>query len=123
MITQLKERMKRGLGVFVAVASIGIGVSAASVLIPSEAQAVIGRPLTPLSFAGVARRTARRNAGAYAGGAYAAEAYPGGAYPGGYAAAPPAGCAPAGGVYQCGGGGAYQPAYDGPNVVYVPVYG
>jgi hypothetical protein len=118
MITQLKERMKRGLGVFVAVASIGIGVSAASVLIPSEAQAVIGRPLTPLSFAGVARRTARRNAAAYAGGAYAA-----GAYPAAYPTAPPAGCAPAGGVYQCGGGGAYQPAYDGPNVVYVPVYG
>jgi hypothetical protein len=29
-------------------------------LVLSEAQAVIGRPLTPLSYAGVARRTTRR---------------------------------------------------------------
>ena len=32
----------------------------------TPAQAVVGRPLTPVSYAGVARRTARRcNAGAY----------------------------------------------------------
>jgi hypothetical protein len=36
----------------------------------SQAQALIGRPLTPFSYAGVARRTARRGYGAY--GAYAA---------------------------------------------------
>jgi hypothetical protein len=30
----------------------------------TEAQAVIGRPLTPLSYAGVARRTTRRAVGA-----------------------------------------------------------
>jgi hypothetical protein len=38
----------------------------------SSAHAVIGRPLTPLSYAGVARRTTRRAvaAGAYAAGAY-----------------------------------------------------
>jgi hypothetical protein len=35
----------------------------------SQAQALIGRPLTPFSYAGVARRTARR---AYGAGAYAA---------------------------------------------------
>ena len=35
----------------------------------SEAHAVIGRPLTPMSYAGVARRTTRRAYGAY--GAYA----------------------------------------------------
>jgi hypothetical protein len=35
----------------------------------TEAQAVIGRPLTPLSYAGVARRTTRR---AYGYGAYGA---------------------------------------------------
>lgn len=29
-------------------------------LVVSEAQAVIGRPLTPMSYAGVARRTTRR---------------------------------------------------------------
>jgi hypothetical protein len=28
----------------------------------SEAQAVVGRPLTPVSYAGVARRTSRRTA-------------------------------------------------------------
>jgi hypothetical protein len=31
----------------------------------STAEAVVGRPLTPMSAAGVARRTARRCAGAY----------------------------------------------------------
>lgn len=36
----------------------------------SEAHAVIGRPLTPMSYAGVARRTTRRAYGAY--GAYGA---------------------------------------------------
>lgn len=42
-----------------------------SLLVPgvgivSPAQAVVGRPLTPLSYAGVARRTARRcRAGVY----------------------------------------------------------
>jgi len=36
----------------------------------TEAHAVIGRPLTPMSYAGVARRTTRRAYGAY--GAYGA---------------------------------------------------
>ena len=43
-------------------------------LAPSKAEAVIGRPLTPMSYAGVARRTTRRavavGAGAVAAGAY-----------------------------------------------------
>ena len=47
------------------------GPSMASLL--SQAHAVIGRPLTPLSYAGVARRTTRR---AVAAGAYAAAAAP-----------------------------------------------
>ena len=38
----------------------------------SEAHAIIGRPLTPMSYAGVARRTTRRAYGAY--GAYGAYA-------------------------------------------------
>ena len=52
----------------------------------SSAQAVIGRPLTPMSYAGVARRTTRRAAyaGAAAGAAYGAYAAPPV-----YAAAPP----------------------------------
>ena len=44
----------------------------------TTAQAVIGRPFTPMSYAGVARRTTRRAAyrGAYAGAAYGAYAAP-----------------------------------------------
>jgi hypothetical protein len=54
----------------------------------NQAQAYIGNPLTPLSFAGVARRTARRNAYAY--GAYGYRApYAYGA-PYGYVPPPPA---------------------------------
>jgi hypothetical protein len=39
-----------------------------SVTIAEEAQAIIGMPLTPMSYAGVARRTVRRSA--YYGAAY-----------------------------------------------------
>jgi hypothetical protein len=52
----------------------------------SQANAVIGRPLTPMSYAGVARRTTRR---AYAAGAAGA-----------YYAAPPAYYAPGAGCVQ-----------------------
>ncbi|WP_156911761.1 hypothetical protein [Kaistia adipata] len=48
----------------------------------SRAEAIIGRPLTPLSYAGVARRTTRRDYGAYAAPYVAAP----------YVAAPRAGC-------------------------------
>jgi len=41
----------------------------------TEAQAIIGRPLTPMSYAGVARRTVRRGA-VYGAAAYGAAAYP-----------------------------------------------
>ena len=50
----------------------------------ASAHAIIGRPLTPMSYAGVARRTTRRSygygAGAYGAGVVAAPAYraPGG---------------------------------------------
>ena len=48
----------------------------------TRAHAIIGRPLTPMSYAGVARRTTRRayGAGAYGAPVYAAPAYraPGG---------------------------------------------
>lgn len=52
----------------------------------SEANAVIGRPLTPMSYAGVARRTTRRAYGAGVAGAYYA--------------APPAYYAPGAGCVQ-----------------------
>jgi hypothetical protein len=52
----------------------------------SSAQAIIGRPLTPMSYAGVARRTTRRayRAGAYGAGAAAVGGYAYGAYGGAY---------------------------------------
>ena len=51
------------LGLFAAAELAGIP-HLPSVVTP--AQAVVGRPLTPVSYAGVARRTARRcNGGAY----------------------------------------------------------
>jgi hypothetical protein len=86
----------------------------------SEARAIIGRPLTPVSFAGAARRTVRRTAYAapVAVGAAAAGAATVGAAAGAAAVrtALPPGCAP--GV-PCGGA-VYQPAYSGGTVVYVP---
>ena len=60
--------------------------------IVKPAQAYIGNPLTPMSFAGVARRSARR-AYFYGGG------YPYGAYPPYGAAYPPYGGYPYGGGY------------------------
>ena len=53
------------LGVVVATASVGLIwngniTSNNKTGLVTEAQAIIGRPLTPVSFAGVARRTVRR---------------------------------------------------------------
>jgi hypothetical protein len=67
-------------------ASVGLTLAAGFLcepLLVGEAHAIIGRPLTPVSFAGVARRTTRR--AVYAGAAYGAYAHP---YP--YAPPPPA---------------------------------
>jgi hypothetical protein len=68
-----------------------------------EARAIIGMPLTPFSFAGVARRSVRRSA--YYGMAAAAPVV----------MAPPVGCMA--GV-PCAGR-VYTPAYSAGNVVYV----
>lgn len=86
----------------------------------SNAEAVIGRPLTPVSYAGVARRTTRR--AVYSGAAY------GGAYYGAPVVATtavvstlPAGCgqvSTATGVYYQCGGARYEPYYSGGTVVY-----
>lgn len=82
----------------------------------ADAWAVIGRPLTPISVAGVARRSARRQGayGVYNGAAIAAT----GVAVGATVATLPAGCSQAGTVYHCGAH-AYRPVYDGPDVVYV----
>jgi hypothetical protein len=67
--------IRLGLATAAGVASLFMSENA-SLTIPdslvSQAQAVIGRPLTPLSYAGVARRTTRR--AVYAGAAVGAVA-------------------------------------------------
>jgi hypothetical protein len=80
-----------------------------------EAHAVVGRPLTPMSYAGVARRTARRTTrrNVYAGGAYGY----GYGYAAGVVTTLPAGCAFAVGLYTCGAV-RYQPYYQGTTVIY-----
>jgi hypothetical protein len=80
-----------------------------------RAEAIIGMPFTPMSYAGVARRTTRRMAyaGAYA---YGGAAY--GAY-GASIAALPAGCGPYTGAYYPCGGVYYRPVYQGSTVVYI----
>lgn len=66
--------------------------------IVKPAQAYIGNPLTPMSFAGVARRSARR--AYFYGGGYPYGGYPPyGAYPSYGAAYPPYGGYPYGGGY------------------------
>ena len=64
---------------------VGVALSA------GPAYAIIGRPLTPMSYAGVARRTTRR--AVYAGAAYGAP-YAAPAYGAPYAAPPPVAVAP-----------------------------
>jgi len=111
-----------------------------------EAAAIIGMPLTPMSYAGVARRTTRRvvyteaavasTATAAAAGAAAAQSYspppppppaavaPAGPVPvGTVVQALPPGCVatPIGGVqyYNCAPGVYYRAAFQGNNLVYV----
>jgi|APIni6443716594_1056825.scaffolds.fasta_scaffold90591_2 hypothetical protein len=99
-------------------------------LIP-QAQAIVGAPLTPLSYAGVARRTAYRTtvAATSAAAATAAAAKPpppppvAGPLPVGMVVTQlPAGCvsAPISGVeyYLCGGN-YYRASFQGNNLVYV----
>lgn len=53
--------MKRTVtGLLVALLLSPASLSLAPVLVPAPAEAVVGRPLTPVSVAGVSRRTARR---------------------------------------------------------------
>lgn len=100
-----------------------------------EAAAIIGAPLTPVSYAGVARRTTRRvvaveatsTAAASAAAATTAAAktpQPAGAPPlGSTVATLPAGCVatPINGVeyFNCGPGVYYRSAFQGNNLVYV----
>lgn len=128
----MSTRHKRMLGGLAVIAALTLGgeLTGTSPLLlgGGEAHAVIGRPLTPMSYAGVARRTTRR--AAYAG-AVAAPA-PVYAAPAPVAVAPaagvittlPGGCAradAAGGVYYQCGAVRYQPYYYGSTLVYRPL--
>src|SRR4051812_48535768 len=89
--------------------------------LPEQAQAVVGRPLTPMSYAGVARRTTRR--AVYGTAAVGAAAVGTAAVVGSAAVIStlPSGCVNSiyGGLtYHHCGSVYYQPMYDGPNVTY-----
>jgi hypothetical protein len=93
-------------GLVVAFALLGLAAE--------EVAAVIGRPLTPVSYAGVARRTARRTT-------YAAAATAPVAYGAGYVPAVPSGCTTvvtSGVSMRNCNGTMYRPYYNGTTVVY-----
>lgn len=95
-------------------------LAAVFLLVAGDAMAIVGRPLTPVSYAGVARRTVRRSAYVAAPVAAGAAVATGVAV-GTAVATLPHGCnTMAGGYYACGGN-YYQQTYDGPNLVYVAV--
>lgn len=134
-------RHKRALGGLVVIAGLIVAGELTGtgplLLGGGDAHAVIGRPLTPMSYAGVARRTTRRAAyagayggaygGAYAGAAVAATPYVAAAPvvpTAGVVTALPDGCAradAAGGVYYQCGAAHYQPYYYGSSLVYRPM--
>jgi hypothetical protein len=88
---------------WLAVILVMMGVPLASVLVPAnEAHAVVGRPATPVSYAGVARRTSRRTVRRTTAAVTAL----------------PPGCAVAGTIYTCGAV-RYEQVIDGGRVVYV----
>lgn len=90
----------------------------------SSAEAWVGRPLTPVSVAGVARRSTRR-AVAYGGAAVAttavvaesAVAYQPAPATTSIVPSPPPNCPPEGATFVCGGY-SYQPMMQGSTVVY-----
>ena len=131
-----EHRTLVGLAVIAALAVAGELTGTSPLLLGGgQAHAVIGRPLTPMSYAGVARRTTRR--AAYAGAVAAPYAGAVAAPYAGAVAAPvpvapaagvvtalPGGCARAdatGGVYYQCGGARYQPYYYGSTLVYRPL--
>src|SRR5215468_6257467 len=132
----MSTRHKRMLGGLVVIAALTVAGELTGtgplLLGGGDAHAVIGRPLTPMSYAGVARRTTRRAAYAGAYGAYGGAVAPA---PVAVAPAPvvptagvvttlPGGCAradAAGGVYYQCGAARYQPYYYGSTLVYRPL--
>lgn len=128
MTMTTSTRHKRALGALAVLAALTLAGELTGtgplLLGGGDAHAVIGRPLTPMSYAGVARRTTRRVA--YAGAvatapvAVAAPVVP----TAGVVTALPGGCAradAAGGVYYQCGAARYQPYYYGSTLVYRPL--
>jgi hypothetical protein len=59
----MRRTTKLVVGAFLVTATVAATLVAPALPLgwaPNEARAVIGRPLTPISYAGVARRTVRR---------------------------------------------------------------
>jgi hypothetical protein len=69
------KTLKRTLMILFPAAGLLLGAAAMPLWpVPQQSEGIIGRPLTPMSYAGVARRTTRR--AVYAGAAYGAAATP-----------------------------------------------
>ena len=106
----MNNRHKRVLCIMLVSVGIACGLSlrddfmVTGPRIVKPAQAYIGNPLTPMSFAGVARRTARR--AYFFGGGYPYGGYPYGGYP-----PPYGGYTPPYGGYPYGGGNPYYRPY------------
>ncbi len=125
-MTAMSTCHKRMLGGLVAIAALTVagGLTGTSPLLlgGGDAHAVIGRPLTPMSYAGVARRTTRR--AAYVGAATTPVAVAPVVPTTSVVTSLPAGCARAnasGGVYYECGAARYQPYYHGSTLVYRPL--
>ena len=82
-------------------------------------EAVVGAPRTPVSVAGVARRTARRTTAVVASSTPVPATTP---PPSGMVAALPSGCEAAGELFRCGNV-YYRPYMQGSTVVYAKVSG
>lgn len=121
--TSTRHRHKTTPGVLAAVAALAaLGAltdTGPLMLGGGDAHAVIGRPLTPMSYAGVARRTTRRTAYAGAATTAAVVATTPVVPTASVVTALPGDCARATGgvVYQCGAS-QYQPYYNGSTLVY-----
>ena len=102
--------MKRGT-LMLSAALVVLGAFSDTVIDHNVARAVVGRPATPVSYAGVARRSARRTTAVVATTPVVSA---------GAVTALPAGCALATGVYTCGAV-RYRPYYQGSTVVYRPI--
>ena len=111
----MRKHARPNYALVVAAALIALGAltdSGPLLLGGGRAEAVIGRPLTPVSYAGVARRTTRR--AVYRSAAYAP---PPVVATSAVITTLPAGCVQAGSVYTCGSV-RYGAAYSGSTVVY-----